>query len=96
MAAYAEQRLFAPLGIEDFEWVTGYYGEPVAASGLRLRPRDLAKIGQLVLTGGLWDGAQIVPADWLAESHQPRVEVPAYETKYGYLWWLASSTAVER
>ena len=66
----------------------GYYGEPVAASGLRLRPRDLAKIGQLVLTGGRWDGAQIVPADWLAQSHQPRAEVPAYETQYGYLWWL--------
>jgi CubicO group peptidase (beta-lactamase class C family) len=88
LTTYAEQRLFAPLGIEDFEWVKGYYGEPVAASGLRLRPRDLAKIGQLVLTGGLWDGAQIIPADWLAESHQPRAEVPAYETQYGYLWWL--------
>ena len=88
LTAYAEQRLFAPLGIEDFEWVKGYYGEPVAASGLRLRPRDLAKIGQLVLTGGRWDGAQIVPADWLAQSHQPRAEVPAYETQYGYLWWL--------
>ena len=89
LAAYADQKLFDPLGIEDFQWVTGYCGEPVAASGLRLRPRDLAKIGQLVLASGRWDGAQIVPADWLAASVQPRVEVPAYESQYGYRWWLS-------
>jgi CubicO group peptidase (beta-lactamase class C family) len=90
LAAYAEQRLFAPLGIEDYEWVVAYYGEPLAASGLRLRPRDLAKLGQLVLANGQWNGVQIVPAAWIAESTAPKIVVPQYAgTSYGYLWWLS-------
>jgi len=51
---FARERLFAPLGIYDFEWTADRRGEPIAASGLRLRPRDLAKIGQLILNGGAW------------------------------------------
>jgi CubicO group peptidase (beta-lactamase class C family) len=58
---YAERRLFAPLRIGEFEWVRGHDGEFIAASGLRLRPRDLARIGQLVLDGGRFEGRQIVP-----------------------------------
>ena len=45
---YARETLFAPLGITDAEWVAGRDGEAAAASGLRLRPRDLAKLGQVV------------------------------------------------
>jgi len=42
---YAKERLFAPLRIERFEWVSDQVGEPSAAAGLRLRPRDLARSG---------------------------------------------------
>ena len=87
--AYARQTLFGPLGIQDFEWVRGADGEPIASGGLRLRPRDLAKIGQLVLARGQWEGAQLVPAAWIAEATAAKVEVAAYEnTRYGYQWWL--------
>ncbi len=84
---FAWVKLFEPLGITDTEWVKGLNGEPAAASGLRLRPRDLAKIGQLVLDKGRWNDQQVVPADWLEASTQPRF--PAGDgLEYGYQWWL--------
>ena len=87
---YAKERLFAPLGIERFEWVSDQVGEPSAAAGLRLRPRDLAKIGQLVLNRGRWGEHEVVPDTWLRESVEPRANVDAV-VRYGYFWWLASS-----
>ena len=84
---YARKKLFAPLGITDTEWVPGMNGEPAAASGLRMRPRDLAKVGQLVLDGGRAGERQVVPADWLAASFEPRVP-SVEELAYGYQWWL--------
>ena len=84
---FAEARLFAPLEIADFHWTRGYDGEPAAASGLRLRPRDLAKIGQMVLDKGRWGDKQVVPAAWIEASHEPRVE-SVDELSYGYQWWL--------
>ena len=92
LESYARERLFAPLGIEDVEWVTDYYGAPWASSGLRLRPRDLAKIGQLVLQDGTWNGALVVPPDWLDASS--RRDVAAEEgCHYGYQWWLCATEA---
>ena len=87
---YATERLFTPLGIERFEWITDQRGEPSAAAGLRLRPRDLARIGQLVLHHGRWGDPEVVPAAWLQESVIPRAEVES-SVRYGYFWWLASS-----
>ncbi len=84
---YAGETLFAPLGITDAEWIAGRDGEAAAASGLRLRPRDLAKLGQLVLNRGLWGDRQLVPEAWLAESFEARAEVEG-GLEYGYHWWL--------
>jgi len=84
---YAREKLFAPLGISDTEWVRGSNGEPAAASGLRMRPRDLARIGQLVLDGGRWGERQVVPAEWLGVSFEPRAP-SVEELAYGYQWWL--------
>jgi len=84
---FAQEKLFAPLGITRVEWVKGSDGEYVAASGLRLRPRDLAKIGQLALNRGQWDGRQVVPADWLTASFTPHAKADE-ELSYGYQWWL--------
>ena len=78
---YAREKLFQPLGIADIEWILGWNGEPRAASGLRLRPRDLAKIGQLVLNQGNWEGRQIVPRSWLEASFKHRV--PAEDARVG-------------
>ena len=80
---YAEEKLLAPLGVADCEWVQGSDGEFGAASGLRLRPCDLAKIGQLVLDGGRWRRTQIVPAAWLEQSFRTRAKVNDI-VDYGY------------
>ncbi len=85
---YAKERLFAPLGIDRFEWAHGSDGEPSAASGLRLTARDLARIGELVLGKGKYGDAQIVPEEWLSSSFQPLSET-SEGARYGYLWWLA-------
>jgi CubicO group peptidase (beta-lactamase class C family) len=87
---FAREALFEPLGINDFEWVRMPYGEIAAASGLRLRSRDMAKIGQLLLSRGEWQGKRIVSAKWVEESLTPRFRTePTYY--YGYQWWISSS-----
>jgi CubicO group peptidase (beta-lactamase class C family) len=88
---YARERLFAPLGIEHLDWMSDNDREPSAAAGLRLRPRDIAKIGQLVLDGGRWANRQVVPAAWLKESVEPRVDVEPL-VRYGYFWWLGAAS----
>jgi CubicO group peptidase (beta-lactamase class C family) len=90
LLAFAREKLFGPLGIHDLEWILMSNGEPAGASGLRLRPRDLAKIGQLVLDRGRWNGRQVVPAAWLEESFKPRASVED-GLAYGYQWWLGQS-----
>jgi CubicO group peptidase (beta-lactamase class C family) len=87
---YAREMLFEPLGIETFEWVTDYYGRPHAAAGLRLRPRDTAKLGQLVLQTGRWNGTQLVSADWIGLSTRPHAEAMD-GCRYGYQWWLCKT-----
>jgi CubicO group peptidase (beta-lactamase class C family) len=91
---YARAKLFAPLGIGDVEWMGDLAGLPSAASGLRLRARDVAKIGSLYLNGGKWNGKQVIPAGWVELStrrqfrFRPRTGADAGgEFGYGYFWW---------
>jgi CubicO group peptidase (beta-lactamase class C family) len=83
--------LFAPLGVGSFEWTAGPHAVASAASGLRLAPRDLARIGELVLAEGAWDGKRIVPADWMHAMLQPRLQT-SWGGQYGYQWYIESST----
>jgi CubicO group peptidase (beta-lactamase class C family) len=88
---YAREKLFTPLGITDFEWL-GFTGstEIAAFGGLRLRPRDLAKIGQLMAADGAWNGQRVLPAGWVTESTRPRLNTDGL-LYYGYQWWLGRS-----
>ncbi|MGF1477561.1 MAG: serine hydrolase domain-containing protein [Geminicoccaceae bacterium] len=88
LAAFADQALFKPLGIETFEWRTGSDGIYSAASGLRLTPRAIARIGLLALAGGKWGDEQIVSADWLDRSFKPAIDT-GEGLDYGRFWWLA-------
>ncbi len=55
-----------------------------------MRPRDLIKIGQLVLDHGMWRGQQIVPADWIAAATSPQINGDQLYF-YGYQFWLGRS-----
>jgi CubicO group peptidase (beta-lactamase class C family) len=98
-AEFAREALFEPLRISDWEWKTYENGKVSSAAGLRLRPRDAAKIGRLVLDHGAWDGRQIVPAAWLAQSVAPRFEAIGYFGGlffYGYQWWLGRTLSGDK
>ncbi len=84
---YANEKLFHPLSITDIQWTKGFNGEESAASGLRMRPRDLAKIGQLLLNQGRWGNVQLIPLEWLTSSFVGRV-VRYGKSQYGYHWYL--------
>jgi CubicO group peptidase (beta-lactamase class C family) len=84
---FARKTLFGPLGINHFKWDF----KPDASSAetfcqLYLRPRDMAKFGLLYLDQGVWNGRQVVPADWVDLSFSKHAVVQGIE--YGYLWWL--------
>ncbi|MBN1202790.1 MAG: serine hydrolase [Anaerolineae bacterium] len=86
---FAVKRLFEPLGISDYEWEADPTGLVNGGYGLHLAPRDMAKFGYLFLNEGVWDGEQIVPADWVATSTSPHIVV-AGDYNYGYQWWVPS------
>jgi CubicO group peptidase (beta-lactamase class C family) len=86
----AAAELFTPLGITSWEWVGNLFGTPLAAAGLRLRPRDLLKIGAMMLNEGTWQGRQIVPAVWIAESTAPHIPAEPLGA-YGYQWWATAT-----
>jgi CubicO group peptidase (beta-lactamase class C family) len=84
---WAAEHLFQPLGIDTVAWQYTPTGTPMTGGGLSLRTRDLLKLAQLYLDGGVWLGHRVVPAAWVEASFEPRARV-ADEVDYGYLWWL--------
>jgi CubicO group peptidase (beta-lactamase class C family) len=84
---FAREALFAPIGAGPIEWSNGFNGEPSPNSGLRMTPRDLARIGQLILDRGRWDGREVVPAQWLERSFEPYVVCDEFR-RYGYFWYV--------
>ncbi|MBZ0292379.1 MAG: beta-lactamase family protein [Anaerolineae bacterium] len=89
---YASDKLYGPLGITNFQWnqEIGGIGHTLGGFGLYMTPRDMAKLGYLYLHHGEWDGAQIVPADWVLDSTSVQAPPPDSGSEYGYQWWIAS------
>ncbi len=86
--AFVQQHLFAPLGITTASWDQDLSGRHWGGTGLRIRPRDMAKIGQLTLQEGLWEGRRLVAREWIAESTRGQTAGVAGAPNYGYQWWI--------
>lgn len=87
---YAREVLFLPLGISDFHWKKSPAGVPDTEGGLYLSARDLAKIGELYLADGVWNGRRILPEGWVRDATSRHVTGVGPGWDYGYQWWLTS------
>ena len=72
----------------DFAWPVDPQGINSGSTSLKLRPQDLARIGQLYVNEGRWEGEQVVPASWVQESTRAHVQAFGTADAYGYLWWV--------
>lgn len=84
---FAYERLFAPLGMSSVNWSVDSNGLAIGGWGLNITARDMAKFGYLYLNEGLWDGQQIVPAEWVQASTTPHADT-GQTFDYGYQWWI--------
>lgn len=89
----AREELFEPLGIASQRWhFTSPRGLAHTGGGLYLAPRDLAKVGRLLLQEGVWGGTRLVSSIWIDASVRSRVPavttIAGHEVDYGYLWWV--------
>lgn len=95
--AFADRELFAPLGIRRVRWEVLPDNFPNGASGIDMRPRDLAKLGALWLQGGRSGMRQVLPVAFVDAGTRPAFDwwtgqSPFRDRNYGYLWWLARGT----
>lgn len=84
MQRFAGLELFDPMEIE-FGWMRDEAGNPHGMAGLKLYPKDLAKLGRLALQRGLWNDSQLISEDWLEQSLRPGCDLMP---NHGWLWWL--------
>lgn len=86
LSEFAQEYLFDPLGIEEWYWQAGRDGVTYGASNLNLKPRDMAKFGQLLLQNGKWGNKQILDSTWIREAAREHVNLQGWA--YGYYIWL--------
>jgi CubicO group peptidase (beta-lactamase class C family) len=92
-----ETEIAVPLGMQDFQleeqrYLYEYWLSMHPAYPFRISARDLARLGQLYLQEGNWQGQQILPAGWVEESTEPhsRTSKAGTYSGYGYMWWIAA------
>lgn len=90
-AQFAEQYLFGPLGINDYEWEYDPQGVHTGGFGLKLKPQDMLKFGQLYLQLGMWNKEQIISEDMVKRSVFPSITTNSPRRgHYGWHWWMDS------
>ncbi|MGC1496833.1 MAG: serine hydrolase [Sulfitobacter sp.] len=89
IADLLSEKVIAPMGLENAPYyLTDGVGTAFALGGLNMTTRDYARFGQMFAQGGMWNGQQIVPADWVATSTLPSAPTAHDQTGYGYQWWI--------
>jgi CubicO group peptidase (beta-lactamase class C family) len=92
LTRYLRPRLFDPLGIGDVGWST-LAGRERGFTGLHARTEDIAKLGQLYLQKGEWNGSQLISKEWVAEATSKHVDNakqqlnPDWQQGYGFQFW---------
>ncbi|TNF59109.1 MAG: class C beta-lactamase-related serine hydrolase [Rhodobacteraceae bacterium] len=83
------EKIMAPLGLErEPYYVTDGAGVAFVLGGLNLTTRDYARFGQMILQDGMWQGRQVVPADWIRDSTRASAPTRPGAIGYGYQWWI--------
>jgi CubicO group peptidase (beta-lactamase class C family) len=73
-----------------FAWPVDPQGRNFGAGLIKLRPRDMARLGLLYLDGGRWKGRQVVPSTWVRDATRRQVEAGEPFEGYGYMWWTTT------
>jgi CubicO group peptidase (beta-lactamase class C family) len=98
---FSAQYLFGPLEIDSFDWWLRFESGVIeAAGGLKMTPRDMAKIGVTFLNDGVWNGERIISEEWveksaLAFADNKGIDVPGTDKRnvgYSYSWWTKTFT----
>lgn len=87
LATYATRHLFEPLGITRMRWRKDPQGHAIGGYGIYLQTRDMARLGQLYLQKGEWNGQQVVPRAWAERVFAPAVEMGFAGFRYADGWW---------
>ncbi len=97
LEAYAQRKLFSPLGIKQYQWQYTPQKVPNTAGGLQLRALDLAKFGQLYKDKGSWQGKQLIAENWINKTLTPYHALPGRPGEYyGYLFWQKTFAVNDR
>jgi CubicO group peptidase (beta-lactamase class C family) len=86
--AFGRRELFTPLGIRDVVWASDSRGNNDGWGDLQLHPRDMVKIGQLLLQRGRWREQQILPEAWIETATRAHIDRTSNNDHYGYFWWV--------
>ena len=99
---YLKPRLFSPLGIGSPRWDASPEGNSLGGYGLYLRTEDIAKLGQLYLQKGKWNGKQLVPRKWVEQATSKQIDNqkeshaqigPDWIEGYGFQFWRCRHNA---
>ena len=86
LTTFADNTLFDPLGIDNYQWARYNDGKGIDSGGhLLLTPRAMTKIGMLVSQNGVWSDENLVSSKWIQESTSAHTSING--NSYGYLWW---------
>lgn len=86
---FVKERIFEPMGIWRCYWESCPQSITKGGWGLFIRIEDMAKLGQLYLNGGMWDGKQLVPREWVKESTSWQIATGKDDNEhYGYQIWI--------
>jgi CubicO group peptidase (beta-lactamase class C family) len=94
LTSYLRSRLFDPLGIGEVGWST-FAGREQGYTGLHARTEDVAKLGQLYLQQGEWNGQQLLSKEWVAEATSKHIDnadqqqSPDWRQGYGFQFWMS-------